>query len=49
MTPSAQKLSHASLQQAARWYVQLQDDNVSPHLRAQWQHWLGQHSDHQAA
>ncbi|MFF7861068.1 MULTISPECIES: FecR domain-containing protein [unclassified Pseudomonas] len=49
MTSSAQKLSHASLQQAAQWYVQLQDDNVSPHLRAQWQHWLGQHSDHQAA
>ena len=28
MTAPAQKLSHASLQQAAHWYVQLQDENA---------------------
>ena len=49
MTSPAQKLSHASLQQAAHWYVQLQDENAAPQLRTQWQHWFDQHGDHQAA
>lgn len=49
MTAPAQKLSHASLQQAAHWYVQLQDENAAPQLHTQWQHWFDQHGDHQAA
>lgn len=49
MNSPAQKLSHASLQQAAHWYVQLQDENVPPQLRKQWQRWFDQHGDHQAA
>jgi transmembrane sensor len=49
VTLPAQKLSHASLQEAAHWYVQLQDENLAPHLRNQWQRWLDQHGDHQAA
>ncbi len=42
-------LSHASLEQAAHWYVQLQDEHADAQLRTQWQRWLDQHSDHQAA
>ncbi|WP_369987703.1 FecR domain-containing protein [Pseudomonas xanthosomatis] len=49
MTQPAQTLRHESLQQAAHWYVQLQDEPVAPQLRQQWQHWLDQHGDHQAA
>ncbi len=49
MTHAAHKLSHASLQQAAHWYVQLQDHNAGPQVQGQWQAWLDQHSDHQAA
>ncbi|MFK3771397.1 FecR domain-containing protein [Pseudomonas sp. NPDC089406] len=49
MTQPAQTLRHESLQQAAHWYVQLQDEPVAPQLRQQWQHWLEQHGDHQAA
>jgi len=49
MTQAAHTLSHASLQQAAHWYVQLQDENVGPQLQRQWQAWFDQHSDHQAA
>ncbi|TLP63074.1 MULTISPECIES: FecR domain-containing protein [Pseudomonas] len=49
MNLPTQKLSHASLQQAAHWYVQLQDEPVAPQLRQQWQHWLDQHGEHQAA
>ncbi|MFJ4154108.1 FecR domain-containing protein [Pseudomonas sp. NPDC089752] len=49
MTLAAQKLSHASLEQAAHWYVQLQDEHVTSQVRQQWQHWLDQHGDHQAA
>ncbi|MFJ4346799.1 FecR domain-containing protein [Pseudomonas sp. NPDC089401] len=49
MTATAQKLSHASLQQAAHWYVQLQDEHAGPQLQQQWQAWFEQHHDHQAA
>lgn len=49
MTAPAHTLSHTSLQQAARWYVQLQDEHATPQLHQQWLHWLQQHSDHQAA
>lgn len=43
------KLSHASLQQAANWYVLLQDENPSVQLHAQWRQWLDLHAEHQAA
>lgn len=43
------RLSHASLQQAAHWYVVLQEEGCSLPVREQWQRWLEQHSDHQAA
>ncbi|KEY89877.1 fec operon regulator FecR [compost metagenome] len=49
MSTPAQKLSHASLQEAAHWYVQLQDEAADPQVRHQWQRWLDQHGDHQAA
>jgi len=43
------KLSHASLQQAAHWYVLLQDESPSAQLHVQWRQWLDQHAEHQAA
>ncbi|MBK5529064.1 FecR domain-containing protein [Pseudomonas sp. TH06] len=43
------KLSHASLEQAAHWYVQLRDDHVAEHERLGWQAWLAQSPEHQAA
>lgn len=43
------KLSHASLQQAANWYVLLQDENPSAQLHAQWRQWFDLHAEHQAA
>lgn len=43
------KLSHASLEQAAHWYVQLHDDHVAEHERLGWQAWLAQSPEHQAA
>lgn len=49
MSTPAQKLSHASLQEAAHWYVQLQDEAADPQVRHQWQRWLDQHGDHKAA
>ncbi|MEJ5864918.1 FecR domain-containing protein [Pseudomonas farsensis] len=49
MSLPAPKLSHQSLQQAAHWYVQLQEEPVPAHLQQQWQLWLDQHGDHQAA
>ena len=49
MTTPVQKLSHASLQEAAHWYVQLQDEHAGPQVHTQWQHWFDQHGDHQAA
>ena len=38
MTTPVQKLSHASLQEAAHWYVQLQDEHAGPQVHTQWQH-----------
>lgn len=49
MTQPAQKLSHASLQEAAHWFVRLQDEQAGPQLQQQWQAWVEQHGDHQAA
>lgn len=46
---SAKTISHASLEQAARWYVQLNDPAVSEQERQRWQAWLAQSGDHQAA
>lgn len=43
------RLSHASLQQAANWYVQLQDENVSDEQRHHWQAWIDQHPEHRQA
>ncbi|KAB0503263.1 FecR domain-containing protein [Pseudomonas lini] len=43
------KLSHASLEQAAQWYVQLHDPQVADHERLRWQDWLAQSADHQDA
>lgn len=48
MNPSA-KLSHASLQQAAQWYVRLQDPQGGNQAQQHWQTWLGQSPEHQAA
>lgn len=49
MTRQSPRLSHASLEQAAHWYVQLQDEHADAHVRTQWQRWLDQHDDHQLA
>lgn len=49
MAQSEKKLSHASLQQAANWYVLLHDENSTAQQRDQWQLWLDQHGDHQDA
>jgi len=43
------KLSHASLEQAANWYVQLHDEQVAEPERLRWQAWLAQSPEHQAA
>ncbi|WP_350615518.1 FecR domain-containing protein [Pseudomonas sp. HY7a-MNA-CIBAN-0227] len=43
------KLSHASLEQAAQWYVRLQDQPVGAQAQQHWQTWLGQSPEHQAA
>lgn len=43
------KLSHASLQQAAQWYVLLHDEHSTVQQRDQWQRWFDQHGDHQDA
>ncbi len=47
MKPSGQ-LSHASLEQAAHWYVRLQDQG-SAQEQQRWQAWLAQNPDHLAA
>ncbi|NMX60514.1 FecR domain-containing protein [Pseudomonas sp. WS 5079] len=46
---SSAKLSHASLQQAAQWYVRLQDPQGDSQAQQHWQIWLGQNPEHQAA
>ena len=33
-------LSHASLQQAAQWFVQLHDPQATEHERQRWQQWI---------
>lgn len=42
-------LSHASLQQAADWYVLLHDEQPDSQVRQQWQQWLEQHGEHRDA
>lgn len=42
-------ISHASLEQAAQWYVQLNDQQVGEQERQRWQAWLAQSGEHQAA
>lgn len=49
MSRNDSKLSHASLQQAANWYVLLQEESSSAQMHAQWRQWLEQHAEHQAA
>jgi transmembrane sensor len=46
---SSNAISHASLEQAAQWYVQLNDQHVGEQERQRWQAWLAQSGDHQAA
>lgn len=48
-TTSANSINHASLEQAAQWYVQLNDQQVGEQERQRWQAWLAQSGDHQAA
>lgn len=43
------KLSHASLQEAAQWYVQLHDHGASDQQRQHWQAWLAASGEHQDA
>ncbi len=49
MSRNDSKLSHASLQQAANWYVLLQEESSSAQMHAQWRQWIEQHAEHQAA
>ena len=42
-------ISHGSLEQAAQWYVQLNDEQVGEQERQHWQAWLAQSGEHQAA
>lgn len=42
-------LSHASLQQAAQWFVQLHDPQATEHERQRWQQWIEQNPEHQQA
>ncbi|WP_213939208.1 FecR domain-containing protein [Pseudomonas sp. dw_612] len=46
---SPNSISHASLEQAAQWYVQLQDQQAGEQERERWQAWLAQSGDHQQA
>ena len=47
MSPTG-KLSHASLEQAAQWYVRLQDQG-SAQEQQRWQAWMAQNPEHLAA
>lgn len=49
MRATQEKLSHASLEHAAQWYVRLQEEGDQTSVREQWQCWLDQHAEHQAA
>lgn len=46
---SSGRLSHASLQQAAHWYVQLQDQASSDEQHRQWQAWFEHSAEHRQA
>ncbi|MGE8144523.1 FecR domain-containing protein [Pseudomonas frederiksbergensis] len=46
---SPNSISHASLEQAAQWYVQLHDQQAGEQERERWQAWLAQSGDHQQA
>ncbi|MDZ5604573.1 FecR domain-containing protein [Pseudomonas sp. RP23018S] len=43
------RIRHATLQQAAQWYLTLQERDCPEAVHEQWRHWLAQHSEHQAA
>lgn len=43
------KLSHASLEQAAQWYVQLHDQQVTEQQRQHWRNWVEQSPEHRLA
>lgn len=49
MRATQERLSHASLEHAANWYVRLQEEGDQSSVRAQWQCWFDQHAEHQAA
>ncbi|MEE1922345.1 FecR domain-containing protein [Pseudomonas sp. 148P] len=49
MRASQEKLSHASLEHAAQWYVRLLEEGDQGSVREQWQSWFDQHAEHQAA
>lgn len=49
MNPTPGRISHASLEQAAQWYVLLHEQGCAAQVREQWLQWLGQGSEHQAA
>ena len=49
MRATQEKLSHASLEHAAHWYVRLQEEGDQTSVREQWQSWFDQHAEHQAA
>lgn len=46
---SSNSISHASLEQAAQWYVQLHDQQAGEQERERWQAWLAQSGEHQQA
>lgn len=49
MRAAQEKLSHATLEHAAQWYVRLQEEGDQTSVREQWQCWFDQHVEHQAA
>lgn len=49
MRATQEKLSHASLEYAAQWYVRLLEEGDQAGVREQWQQWFEQHAEHQAA
>ena len=49
MRITQEKLSHASLEHAAQWYVRLLEEGEQNGVREQWQRWFDQHAEHQAA
>ncbi|RON50318.1 FecR domain-containing protein [Pseudomonas frederiksbergensis] len=46
---SSNSISHASLEQAAQWYVQLHDQQAGEQDRERWQAWLAKSGEHQQA